>query len=436
MARRALAEQASPHDLALLVRERWVDAPGLPGPMLLDRILSTCFQASLLHDEGRPITFRLALAEPDSFDALEGPPAGLHRLVFDQGRPFDAHELRRLAPAASFQRSLVGVRLDGTDDLTVWGLVHSGPRWLQEVRGGRSIRQAIPAVLMTAVTGPGRVLVSRGTTTVAALAGGTLVELATDVFAAPWMASFFGELQRALTAKHALSPENALVPDACLDPEFAQRLAEHVLRRVVATIRGARHGGTLIFLPAERAEALCADGRILSLRYRFCDEEPRRRIFSLTVRIMNELARLYLESAAGTGHAVGWSEYEASASSQLAALDEALFEAAHLVAMLAGVDGAVVMTDRLEIMGFGAEISGALPEVDVVDRSLDLHGIERLSERTDRVGTRHRSSYRLSQHLHEALLIVVSQDGGVRFVRWQGARVTYFDQIATGPWEV
>ena len=58
--------------------------------MLLDRILSTCFQASLLHDEGRPITFRLALAEPDSFDAREGPPAGLHRLVFDQGRPFDA----------------------------------------------------------------------------------------------------------------------------------------------------------------------------------------------------------------------------------------------------------------------------------------------------------------------------------------------------------
>lgn len=118
------------------------------------------------------------------------------------------------------------------------------------------------------------------------------------------------------------------------------------------------------------------------------------------------------------------------------ALDEALFEVAHLVATLANVDGAVVMTDDLEVLGFGAEISGALPEVESVDRSLDLQGTGRVRERTDRVGTRHRSAYRLCQQLHDALVIVVSQDGGVRFVRWQDERVTYFDQIATGPWEV
>jgi hypothetical protein len=36
----------------------------------------------------------------------------------------------------------------------------------------------------------------------------------------------------------------------------------------------------------------------------------------------------------------------------------------------------------------------------------------------------------------DALVIVVSHDGGVRFIRWQDERVTYFDQSATGPWEV
>jgi hypothetical protein len=289
---------------------------------------------------------------------------------------------------------------------------------------------------MTAVTGPGRVLVSRGTTTVAALAAGTLVELAADVFSAPWLALAFRGLHDALMAKHVLSPEHTFGPHASLEPGFGQRLAEHVLRRVVATIRGVRHGGTLIFLPAERAQALCEDRQILSLKYRIHDEEPRRRLFSLTVQIMNELARLHLQPTTEDGAPVGWSEYEASADARLTALDEALFEAAHLVAMLAQVDGAVVMTDRLEIMGFGAEIAGALPEVDEVERSLDLQGTERLSEQTDRVGTRHRSAYRLSQHLHDALVIVVSQDGGVRFVRWLEGRVTYFDQIATGPWEV
>ena len=57
-------------------------------------------------------------------------------------------------------------------------------------------------------------------------------------------------------------------------------------------------------------------------------------------------------------------------------------------AMLAEVNGAVVMTDRLEILGFGAEISGAPPDIDSVDRSLDLKGEKRSAERTEQVGSR------------------------------------------------
>jgi hypothetical protein len=424
------------HDLARLVEQRWGAAPGLPEPAILERLLSVCFQASLLHDEGRPVTFRMALAVPEAFPAGGGPPAGLHRLVLDEDRPFDEHELRRLAPAAGFHRSLVGVRVGDKGELTVWGLIHSGPRWLLAVRGGRRIRQVIPPLLMAAVTGPGRVLVSQGTRTVAALAGGTLVDVATDVFAAPWLASLFEGLRAAQSAAHGLSPERAFGPHAALDPLFGQQLAQHVLRRVVATIRGTRHGGTLIFLPADEWQGLCADGRLLSLKYRFSDDEPRRRLFSLTVQIMNELVRLHLRPPGGAGPRVGWAEYEASADPRLAALDEALFDAAHLVGMLADVDGAVIMTNRLEILGFGAEISGALPEVETVEHSLDLDGRKRVTERADRAGTRHRSAYRLSKQVPGALAVVVSQDGGVRFVRFQDGSVTYFDQIATGPWEV
>ena len=442
------ATHAYPPDLARLVRERWAEtqgaereasAPaadagsGLPSPAVLERLLSVCYQASLLHEERRPVTFRISFAEPEEFARLGNPPAGLHRLLFEQARPFDEHELRRLAPAAVFERSLIGVRLDASGQLGVWGLIHSGPRWLQAVRGGRRIMQAIPRVLMVAVTGPGRVLVSKGQRTLAGLAGGTLANVATDVFSAPWFASVFGELQAAQRAEHSSPPGPN--PRGSLDRGFGQKLGEHVLRRIVATIRAARHGGTLVILPAAARE-LCADSHCLTLKYPFLDEEPRRRILTLTVQIMDDLAQESVPGTTQPAARLGWTAYEASDDSRLTALDEALFEVAHLVATLANVDGAVVMTDELELLGFGAEISGSLPEVEVVERCLDIDGDRRVAERTDRVGTRHRSAYRLCQRVHDALVIVVSQDGGVRFVCWRDRGVVYFDQIATGPWEV
>ena len=106
------------------------------------------------------------------------------------------------------------------------------------------------------------------------------------------------------------------------------------------------------------------------------------------------------------------------------------------MADLARVDGTVIMTDCLEVLGFGVEIAGELPEVLRVARAHDLEGAAREWVRTDRVGTRHRSAYRLCQAVHDALALVVSQDGGLRFIRWHDEGVTYWEQVATGLWEV
>src|SRR6186713_1582060 len=124
------AEYAYPQDLAARVLSRWhvARAAGqisLPAPDIsaLARLLSTCYQATLLREEGRPVTFRLALGEPEAFDPAAGPPSGLHRLVFSRPLPLDQHELRRLAPAAGFSRSLIGATLSGAGQ-EIWGVIH------------------------------------------------------------------------------------------------------------------------------------------------------------------------------------------------------------------------------------------------------------------------------------------------------------------------
>ena len=102
-----------------------------------------------------------------------------------------------------------------------------------------------------------------------------------------------------------------------------------------------------------------------------------------------------------------------------------------IIASLADVDGAVVLTKRFEILGFGAEIAGDLPDVRVVARALDLEATEHEREPPDAMGTRHRSAYRLCAKVEDAVAIVVSQDGGVRFIAHHKGEVTYWDHAPT-----
>ena len=433
----ALNPNAYPSDLAALVLTRWQDATAaghidLPPPTAstLADVLSICYQATLLREEGRPVTFRLSLSEPEAFASTAGPPAGLHRLVFMRPLPLDQHELRRLAPAVVFSHSLIGATAVG-GERRIWGVIRSGSQWLQSVRGGRATEQTIPPVLIVAATGPGRLLVTAGAVTLAVLRNGTLSAGNVDVFEAHWLQERLSDVGRLTRAAHRHDRERAGDWREVVHSTFGAVLARHILRRIVATIRAAQHGGTLIIVPSGRVSELLLDGRYLRVKYGFVDEEPRRRILTLIGHIMNELAQ-----AEAGGQVVEWSAYEASRSPQLSQMDEALFEVAHLVADLTRVDGAVIMTDCLEVLGFGVEIAGELPEVPRVARAHDLDGVEREWVRTDRVGTRHRSAYRLCQAVRDALALVVSQDGGLRFIRWHDDGVTYWEQIATGLWDV
>jgi DNA integrity scanning protein DisA with diadenylate cyclase activity len=100
-----------------------------------------------------------------------------------------------------------------------------------------------------------------------------------------------------------------------------------------------------------------------------------------------------------------------------------------LLAALAEVDGAVLLTDTFEVLGFGGEIVGTLPEIRSVRRALDLEATVWESVPIDHVGTRHRSAYRLCAQEPEAVAIVVSHDGGVQFVSCRDGAPTYWEHV-------
>jgi hypothetical protein len=194
-------------------------------------------------------------------------------------------------------------------------------------------------------------------------------------------------------------------------------------------VRDARHGGTVIFITLENAGELSSEDHDIDLRYPFADVRARVSFPDLVVDILNRLSQLY-----GTSdheqepRVVGWEEFEATIDDEIETLDAALFDVAHLIAGLAAADGAVVMSKQNELLGFGGMISGRLPDVESVWRALDLEGEKVVEEGTANVGARHRSAYRLAGALPGSVAVVISQDGGVRWVCWKGGRVTYWEQ--------
>lgn len=411
-----MMERSHPSDLAAHVRARW-PAEARPLPTKLEALLDVAYHASFLRDEERDVTFRIAALSPSELPADGGPPATLLPLVFEAPRSYDEQELRRLSPAADIHRALIGIN-DGDVGLAIWGVVQSGPRWLQAAQGGRAKEPPVPPCLVVRAVRPGHLVVSCGSRLIAELRGGRLSDFTLDVFQSRWLPALFADARMRMVSEHRASFPDSLLDDG-VAAQLTGHLAQQMLKRVVATMRSTHHGGTLLVGPPE-----CIADRYLQTTYQFADGPSRRRFRSLVLEILAAVA----ERAISINQRASVDIYRLTPDPILAELDEALFEISNLIAALTRVDGAVVLTKRFEILGFGAEIAGELPVVHVVRRALDLEGETFASEVVDSVGTRHRSAYRLCAAVPEAVAVVVSQDGGVRFVAHHRGAVTYWDQ--------
>ncbi len=435
---------ADARDLALHVAEHWGDVkisgfdstvncgPLDPLPELdtLEYILSCCYQASLMREEDRPVRFRLILREPDCFDGKDGPPKGLHRLLFSEPRPFDESELQKLSPAVDFYRSMIGVRHGAQKRLDIWGIVHTGPRWVQNVYGGKVIAPALPNSLVVYVTDPGRITVCRGPLTIATLNRGKVLTPTHEVFDSTWLPANFAPVRSRLWGLHLAAKKAAKKPWADLDPGIVRTIAQQVVRRIISSVRNSGHGGTILVVPPETVDHVYEENSYLSIEYKVTDEAARKRFQNLVIDLMNTLAEVYGRKA-GTGKTVGWDEYVASNEESLALCDEAVFDLASFFADLTSVDGAVVFTEAFELLGFGAMISGGLKGMRTVARALDIEGTEKEQVYSGSFGARHRSVFRFCNAVHDAIAIVVSQDRVVRFVKWKEGGVTYWDCVAT-----
>lgn len=421
-------------ELLALWREEEPDPDGvlprrLPDFEVLEELVSTCYQVSQMHEEARGLRFRTMLCEPEDVDENgKGEAKGLFAVSFTEPRPYNEYELLKLGPSIDYNNSLIGLRYSRSEGLQIWGLIHSGSRWMHAIHGGSKLATPLPPALGLNVVGSGRLIVCRGIRILAQLSGGNITSPAANVFRSEWAAQRFSRLRSDLLELHE---QNRCADGGCwakIDDTFVAALYLEFFKHVISTIRRSGHGGTLISCPEDLDQLLTLDNPYIELKYRFADNSARNQLRGIVQQIMERLARecgrLY-----GPDYVAGWQDYVSLQTEELAMLDERVFKFARFVARLTGVDGAVVVTEGLELIGFGGIIQGTMQMGGTVARALDPEGERRIVERVESVGTRHRSLYYLCNRLRDVLGIVVSQDARTRVVTWNRDIVTCWDVI-------
>jgi hypothetical protein len=380
----------------------------------------------MMSEELRPQRFRIALCDPSEFPPELGPPYGFLRIVFSEPRAFNEYALLKLSPASEFESSLIGIRHDPAEGLRIWGLINSGTRWIQAFQGGSKVVMPMPDSLVLDITGPGSIRAYRGPHILAQLSAGRIIMPSTNVLHSRWLAKRTASFNKEIVEMHIKSRPVADEAWATVREDFVPRLYEQVVKRIISSIRNMKHGGTIIFFPPGLIQRITSPNPYVFIKYMFRDEKPVRRLHWLTIGIMNELAKHY-GSSGGPGNVVGWSEYVAATNKTLLELDEALFECARFIANLATVDGAVILTRGLDLVGFGGVVKGAFSKEDFIARAMDAEGEQRVYERAEGVGTRHLAAYHLCKEIPDVLAIVISQDGNTSLVTWMKDSVTYWD---------
>jgi hypothetical protein len=113
--------------------------------------------------------------------------------------------------------------------------------------------------------------------------------------------------------------------------------------------------------------------------------------------------------------------FELAHLSQEAVRQEALGPTVAAVAGLTAVDGAVVLTDRYELLGFGAKIARrkGWPQVEQVTLTEPIEGARPVLTHPEQLGgTRHLSAAQFIQDQRDAVALVASQDGRFTVFEW------------------
>jgi hypothetical protein len=419
-----IASHSYPDLLASQVWRFWMHKGkrnfAIRSPDELGEYLSYAYQASLLKEEGKGVSCRIILCRQDELEPEYLLPFRFHVARLTKPRHFDEQEVRRLSPAAAFERSVIAVTWTATEGFQVAGVIKTGAWSRDLVADIPGLVHPIPDWLIVHIRGPGNLVVHQGFERLATLLNGRIEGEGFNIMESKCLKDRWTELKQV----DLMAAENRDTIE--VRPDFKQISETIFLKQIIREIRDRRHGGTIIFAPSPLMKNFLEPGGAMRVKY----ENDLDRFGYPLEQLDNEVIRRLVVLAKAKGKSsVGWSEYLEWYEEFSFTITKAYMEMSDWLADMAIVDGCLLLDSRFGVWGYGAEIQVPGAEEEIVYRALDLNANQTLAEIAERSGTRHRTVYRLCRGFPECLAVVVSQDGAVRFVINRNGQVTYWGQL-------
>lgn len=356
-----------PKDLAQIVTSRWEGhvsgeyvRPKCPPSKLLTEILEICYASASVPEESRFPQFNIIVL-PESEYRSEISDESLWEIQGD--RNFSVSELTRIAPVVDIRKSALVVTWDGKL-LRVRGILDLGTSWYR-ARVGLGYQYKNPRGLFVQVDRPGRLKVYQGAYHIASLVDGR-IEGAEGIS----NNLFFHE-----PASRGLEFLNDRIEEPAFESpreyrEFEFMALWNTYAAIANTISQAGHGGMIVLV----RDDLIVDDALIRIKYRLGS----RVLQQSFLEFIN--ARHVLGDAFDLSEAGHWfpDEVNLKADAVLRLAYDELVDATRLVAGFSGCDGAIVMTESLEVIGFGAEVRADISsDVQIFEKNRDLSGDKR-----------------------------------------------------------
>ena len=401
-------------DLAKAVLEHFKQSQAiLPDVRVLETLFESLFYTSLHTEEGQPIVLHAVLINPDNPDPT--PPG---RIVKDRWSyirlavpiAFEPTSISKIAMASDPKSSSLAVYPDKENKLWIWGLIDQQQRvhryLTHEVESGAER----PGIIEVSILGSGILSVSEDYVKIAELQVDKLIRPQLDVFSEGIIHTKLRiGINPFLNNVRAQVPPEIYIARDHWDDSLTDDWIK-VIQRLVIRISGFHHGGALLITPDKNLDGL-------SITYPIQYKRIHGALESLSItRILatnasDNIFDIYdeKESMIPCDQYLEETVNNADTRDAKNELDGALW----FTSVLSRVDGLVVLSPKLDVLGFGAEIT-AKEQPDKVWVASDCDGNKLTPFDWKQFGTRHRSMMRYCVSIPKSIGIVVSQDGAIR----------------------